>query len=79
MPKGKTKSGPRNIITKFSLFKEHEKVRRSAGNLKGLKFVIFQQFPRLVPAILSVLFFFFVWVFFCGGFETLSKYHHIIK
>ena len=50
MPKGKTKSGPRNIITKFSLFKEHEKVRRSAGNLKGLKFVIFQQFPRLFGA-----------------------------
>lgn len=37
---------PRNIVAKFTSFKDREIVRRSKGKLKGTEFFVFEQFPK---------------------------------
>ena len=41
---------PRNIVAKFTLFKDREIVRRARHELKGTKFYINEQFPKEIAA-----------------------------
>ena len=37
---------PRNIVAKFSLYKDKEMVRRAKSKLRGTDHYIFEQFPK---------------------------------
>lgn len=37
---------PRNIVAKFSSFKDREMIRRAKGKLKGTNYFIYEQFPK---------------------------------
>ena len=39
---------PRQIVAKFSTFKDREMIRRSRINLKGTDHVIFEQYPKII-------------------------------
>ena len=42
----RSREGPRNIVAKFSYFKDREIVRRARTNLKGTNCFIYEQFPK---------------------------------
>ena len=39
---------PRQIVAKFSTFKDREMIRRSRFNLKGTDHFIFEQYPKII-------------------------------
>ena len=43
---GSTTLRPRNIVAKFSLYKDKEMVRRAKSKLRGTDHYIFEQFPK---------------------------------
>ena len=45
---GRRNRGPRNVIAKFSRYKDHEDVRKNASNLRGTNFSVFQQYPQAI-------------------------------
>ena len=45
---GARRRGPRNIVAKFSRYKDREDVRKNASNLRGTNFSVFQQFPQSI-------------------------------
>ena len=47
-PKSAEKTPIRNIVAKFTLYKDRELVRRQSKELKGTSFFVFEQFPREV-------------------------------
>ena len=42
---GDKRHRPRNVIAKFSRYKDREEVRKNAKSLKGTEHYVFQQFP----------------------------------